>query len=98
MLDARNCPVRAPETQSVTDKDKLWKQILAWIRSEKSGIKPGDEFTVKQVADAFPKEQYDSVAKTLRRMSKYKENGIEHLDHGRYKRSPAEKDPFEGQL
>jgi hypothetical protein len=98
MLDPQHCPVPAPKTATASDKDPLWKQISAWLKSEKSGIKPGDKFTVKQVADAFPKEKYPSVAKTLSRMPDFKENGIEHVDHGTYKRAAEEKDAYEGKL
>jgi AAA domain len=98
MLDEHNCPVRAPETPTATEKDPLWMQISAWLRSDKSGINPSDTFTVKQVADAFPKEQYDNVAQTLRRMPKHKENGIEHVGHGKYKRAGAQKDPYVGRV
>lgn len=97
MLES-NRPVKAPETPSMSGKDPLWKRIAIWVQSEASGVKPGDTLTVKQVAAAFPNEQYDAVAQTLRRMPKYKDNGIEHVGHGTYKRSAAPKDPFEGQL
>jgi hypothetical protein len=96
-LDENRRPARAPE-EPPADKQDVWKQILDWIRSDASGIKPGDTFTPKQVSEALPHIKPDTVAKTLKRMVKYESNGIEHVDHGRYRRKAAEPDAFEGQI
>jgi hypothetical protein len=96
-LDADRRPARAPE-EPPADKQDVWKQILEWIESDGSGIRPGDIFTPKQVSDALPHIKPDTVAKTLKRMLKYEANRIEHIDHGRYRRKAAEPDPFQAQI
>jgi hypothetical protein len=97
MLDPDRRPARAPE-KPPGQREDAWKQILAWIRSDASGIKPGDIFTPKQVTDALPHLKPDTVARTLARMVKHENNGIEHVDHGRYRRKAAEPDAFAGQI
>jgi hypothetical protein len=99
MLDAQHCPVPAQaETPSATDEDPLWKQISAWFRTQDSGINPGEIFTVAQVVKAFPRENPNAVAKAVSRMPRYKENGVERVAHGKYKRSAAVEDPFQGKV
>ena len=96
-LDENRRPALAPE-EPPADKQDVWKQVLDWITSDRSGIKPGDAFTPKQVSEALPHVKADTVAKTLKRMVKYEANRIEHIDHGRYRRKAAEPDPFQGQI
>jgi hypothetical protein len=97
VLDENRRPARAPE-EPPAEKQDVFKQILAWIKSDGSSIRPGDVFTPKQVCEALPHLKPDTVAKTLKRMPKYETNGIEHVDHGRYRRKPPVPDAFQDQI
>lgn len=95
VLDQNNRPAAAPQqpTQSKADKPATWKLVIDWIRSEQSGIKPGDEFTVQQVAAAFPNLKPDTIQRTLKRMMEYKQqNRLEETGRGSYRRMPAPED------
>ncbi len=95
VLDRENRPTEAPP-QPAKNEEQAWKQVLNWIRSDASGIKPGDEFTVQQVAAAFPSLKPDTVQKTLKRMAGYEKNRLEQTDRGTYRRKPpVEPDEYE---
>jgi hypothetical protein len=93
-LDQQNRPTEAPQ-QAPRDKRPPWQQVDDWVKSEKSGIKPGDAFTPKQVCVALP-HLCPNMTRTLDAMVKY--GNIERLEHGKYRRKPEYKGPFEGQI
>jgi len=88
----------APEKPPGADDNQIWRRIMNWVRSDASSIKPGDEFTVKQVHAAFPDKKYDTIQKTLQRIVKYEANRIEKTERGGYRRKPAEPDAFKGEI
>jgi hypothetical protein len=88
VLDPQNRPTAAPQrpAQSGGEKPATWKLLIEWIRSNESGIKPGDEFTVQQVAAAFPDLKADTIQKTLKRMVSHVQNRLEETGRGSYRR------------
>lgn len=93
VLDSENRPIEAPP-ETPKDKRPPWQQVEEWLKSDKSGIKPGDAFTPKQVCSALP-HLCANMTRTLDGMAKY---NIEKIDHGKYRRKAAYKDGYEGQI